>query len=513
MSASHAGGGAPNQIRIGVLGGGTAGYLSALAFQRHVPGAYVEVIAARDIPPIGVGESTFPQIVGFLHEYLGLPIDGFYASVQPTWKLGTRFVWGMPGEHAFNFPFAVTDYRAAHSVGSELRRGSIMGVLMDDEKSFILRGPDDAPTLVAGAKHAYAYQLDNRRLISYLRDEVARAGIPLLDAQIVDVDLDQRGGAIHALRAADGRTLSYDLYVDCSGFRSVLLERALGVPFVDFATSLYTNRAIVGSLPNGGRIRPFTVAETMDCGWMWRISMRDEDHLGYVFSGDHCSEDEAVAEFERKTGARAQPHVLRFPTGRHEMAWRNNVVAIGNAFAFVEPLQATGIQMILSAIRRAVNVLRSDQDRAAAVREYNDATNTKWDFLRGFIALHYRFNKRLDTSFWRDCRATVDLADIVPLIDHFHRAGLLSLADAETRAGFHLLREAGIFGTHGIDLLLLGQGERPGATPADMERSRSFERKRRIWDQVSARALSQRAALDAVENRLHILTVDHAHAS
>lgn len=493
-------------MKIGILGGGTAGYLTALAFKKHVPDAIVEVIAANDIPPIGVGESTFPQIVGFIHEYLGLDPVKFYEEVQPTWKLGTKFIWGQPGEHWFNFPFDTTNHKAAHCAGFDVRRGSLMAVLMDDEKTFVVRG-DSGEFCIAGSRHQYAYQLDNRRLIAYLRDQVLAAGIPIVDAQINHVDVDENRTNVRALHSADERSFAYDLYVDCSGFRSVLLKGALGVRYVDYRTSLYTDSAVIGPLPNGGRIQPYTTCRVMDHGWMWLISMREEDHLGYVFSSAHCSTEEAVAEFEGKTGVKAHPHVLRFPSGRHEVAWKGNVVAIGNAYAFVEPLQATGIQMILSAIRRAVQVLSGQDERQAAVRRYNDASNTKWDFIRGFIAMHYRYNKRGDTTFWQDCRRDVDLAGIEPLIEYFHQHGLLSLADPETRESFSLLWDAGIFGTNGVDLILLGMGEKPGPAPRDSVTHEGawFHRKRAVWNALSKQALTQRQALTAMEHQLHAL--------
>jgi tryptophan 7-halogenase len=495
--------GAPR--RVGVLGGGTAGYLTALALNRHLPGARVEVIAAPDIPVIGVGESTFPQIVSFLHDYLGLDAARFYDEVQPTWKLGTRFVWGLPGSHWFNFPFDRTDHAAAHADGFDVRGGSLLAVLMEKEKSFLLP-QDDSDGCNLLTRTGYAYQLDNRRLIAYLRDQVARAGITLIDAHINRVDVDEAHDNIRALHASDGRTFTYDLYVDCSGFRSLLLEGALGVPHIPYRSSLFVDSAIVGSLPNQGRVKPYTTATTMDSGWAWLISMRDEDHLGYVFSSAHCTPEDASAEMKRKFGVDTHPHVLRFPRGRHAVPWKGNVLAVGNAYAFVEPLQATGIQMILSAIRNAVEVLTAPDGRADAIRRYNDLMNTKWDFLRGFIAMHYRFNRRADTAFWQDCRREVDLAGITGLIAYFHERGLLSLADPRSRESFTHLWDAGLFGTNGMDIILLGQGEQPGSTPPhDSTRIAWLRKKRAVWAAIGDRALPQNRALELVRRHPQML--------
>jgi tryptophan halogenase len=308
------------------------------------------------------------------------------------------------------------------------------------------------------------------------------------------------------LHATDGRVFSYDLYVDCSGFRSVLLEGALGVPHISYGSSLFVDSAIVGSLPNQGRIKPYTTATTMDHGWAWLISMRDEDHLGYVFSGAHCTPEEASAEMKRRFGVDTHPHVLRFPSGRHAVPWKGNLLAVGNAYAFVEPLQATGIQMILSAIRNAVDILTRPDDRHAAIQRYNALMNTKWDFLRGFIAMHYRFNKRSDTAFWHDCRREVDLAGITELIAYFHEHGLLSVADPRARERFTYLWDAGLFGTNGMDIILLGQGERPGGKPADdASRVAWLRKKRAVWAEMSDRALPQNHALQLAERNLQML--------
>jgi tryptophan 7-halogenase len=494
--------------RIGVLGGGTAGYLAALAFHRHVPGAEVEVIEARDIPIIGVGESTVPGIVGFLRDYLGLPLDEFYREVQPTWKLGGRFIWGLPGDdYRFHFPFEKMDHAAAHLHGVDVRRGALRSVLMEADKSLLMPAADHGG-YVAIVRKDYAYHLDNRSLIAYLRRCIARAGISHLDARIEQVDTDERRERVVGLRTADGRTLTYDLYVDCSGFRSVLLGRALAEPFVDFSSSLFTDTAIIGELPHGGRIKSYTTCYAMHCGWTWIIPMRNEDHLGYVFSSAHCTVDEAAAELATRLGAEAHPHVIRFPSGRHTRAWAGNVVAVGNASGFVEPLQSTGVQMTAIGIRDAIAALLA-RDRPA-IDWYNEAMRARWDFLRGFVAMHYRFNKRFDTPFWRDCR-DANLAGIEGLVAHFHERGLLSLADEATRDSFTFLWDAGLFGTNGIDIMLLGMGERPpaGTMPSDEAGRVPYSKKRRLWEMMSARALPQREALRAIEGRFDLL---HPHA-
>lgn len=490
---------------IGILGGGTAGYLAALGLKKHVPGVQVEVIAAPDIPPIGVGESTTPQIVWFLHHYLGLDAGDFYQKVRPTWKLGVQLEWGLPGDYWFNFPFDIIE-AADEAPGFDIRRASLLAVLMDLERSPVLRPEGDAGH-TAVKRNSYAYHLDNRLLIAYLREEVVKAGIPIIDARITRMDVDERKEHVTALHAGDGRSFTYDLIVDCSGFRSLLLEGALGVPFINYRPSLFTNRAVLGNLPHHHRIRPYTGAYTMKNGWVWRIPTEEEDHLGYVFSGEHCSDDEAAAEMTAVFGVQVEPHVIRFRSGRHDVSWKGNVVAIGNSYAFVEPLEATGVMMIVREVRNLVDALNGPKERAVARDEFNHVMNVKWDFLRGFLAIHYRFNKRMDTPFWRDCRAHADLAGMEGLVHHFHEKGLLTLADRDSEIHFDPLWEAGVFGTNGIDVMLLGQGERPPAAsiPRDPARTAWSRRKRALWAQLAARALPVNAALPLVKDQPGLL--------
>ncbi len=491
---------------VGILGAGTAGYLAALALRRHHPRLDVDVIASRAIPPIGVGESTIQQIVGFLHDDLGLDVGEFYRAVRPTWKLGIRFEWGLPAPHRFHFPFERIHHDAAHTEGWDVRTGSRRSLHMELGTTPLVRlaeeGDGGDGRLLPPPEGSYAYHLENRSLLRYLQAEVERAGASLVEARVVDVERSA-SGRVEALLGEDGRRFRHDLYLDCSGFSSVLLGDALGVPFVDFGASLFTDRALVATVPREGEIPPYTTATTLPAGWMWTIPMRDEDHLGYVFSSSHRTPDEAAAEMEAATGVEPEPQLLRFPSGRHARSWEGNVVGLGNAYAFVEPLESTALHLVRVAIRALVEALGRAAAPEAVRADFNRDLTTRWDFLRGFLALHYRFNKRLDTPFWRACRADVDLAGMAPLVEHFHTRGPLSLADRETKEGFGSLWEAGLFGTSSIDLLLLGQGERPpeGSVSPDPERLRRYRGEHAVWARLAAMGVPHREALELVERR------------
>ena len=240
-------------------------------------------------------------------------------------------------------------------------------------------------------------------------------------------------GAVRGLRTRDGRTLSFDLYVDATGFRSLLLGKALGVPFRSYDASLRTDAAIAADVPNEGPIAPYTLAETMNAGWCWSIPQLDSDHRGYVFATSHLSADAAEAEMRAKNPGMGAARLVRFRSGRLERCWVGNVVGVGNAYAFVEPLESTALHMLVHQVRMLLDALDGPGDDAARAR-MNDAVGAHWDTLRGFLALHYRFNRRLDTPFWRDSER-VDLASGEAMLAAFREgAPLVARPDRSGRS-------------------------------------------------------------------------------
>src|SRR5262249_6023498 len=183
--------------------------------------------------------------------------------------------------------------------------------------------------------------------VGYLGRRAREHGIGCIDAEIVDADLSEDGSSIESLVTSDGSRFKFDLYVDCSGFRSSLLEGKLRSSFISYDSSLFTDVAVVASIPHNGVIKPYTTAETMNSGWCWTIPHVEEDHRGYVFSSGFCAQDEAVREMRSKNPNMGDYWTVKFRSGRHEECWKGNVVAIGNSFGFVEPLESTAIQVIM----------------------------------------------------------------------------------------------------------------------------------------------------------------------
>ncbi|MBK7400193.1 MAG: tryptophan 7-halogenase [Myxococcales bacterium] len=472
----------PGIHTVGVVGGGTSGYFAALALQRRFPGLAITVLESPTIPIIGVGEATTTLMPPFLHAELGLDVVELFERVRPSFKLGIRFEWGKPAPHAFSYPFGPTDPHAAFTYDGDLRAQSLTSLLMQGNGGPVVADDTGTHSLLPSQK--VAYHLDNAPFVAFLADAARARGIQHRTATIDEVEVGEQG--VSGLRLSDGTTARFDLYVDASGFRSLLLGKALGTPFESFASTLFCDTAVVAAVPHGGLVRPYTTAETMDAGWCWRIPVEREDHRGYVFSSAHLSLDAAAAELARKNPGAGEPWVVRFRSGRHRRCFAGNVLALGNAYGFVEPLESTALHMVIVTLHYALGALASG---GAAQRDDVDAkVGAHWDFLRGFLGLHYRFNRRLDTPFWQAARAEVDLAGLTPFVERF-RAGDAFRLDA--RGHQH---GDPAFGNEGASILLLGQ-EVPFDNPPPRVSEADFRARALATSAVAGRALPHAEAL------------------
>ena len=514
--ASRPAAGAPGVRRVGILGGGTAGWFTALALRAQLPWLDVTVIESPGIPIIGVGEATVPTLVSFLHHYLKLDVVEFTREVKPTWKQGIRFEWGLPGDYVFQAPFD-WDVNGIGMLGSMGETGNVsaftlQSILMERNVTPVIRTNGQLESFLPLL--SFAYHLDNQKLVQYLTRTALARGVKHIDCKIVDAALSPAPSEdgepeIAHLIAEDGRELSFDLYVDCSGFRSVLLEKKLAERFHSYASSLYTDSAIAFNVPHGGKLKSYTTARTMDHGWCWNIPMVESDHLGYVFSSSHCTDDEALAEARRAWPDLTSERPIRFRSGRHDRMWVGNVYAVGNAYAFVEPLESTGLLMITRAITSLVRAFPIGPDHAVMKRFVNTSAARDWDRLRWFLSAHYKFNRRLDSPFWRDVRDGVDISGIEGALDIFKSCGPLSLLPRAIRT--NLNETAGVFfyGLAGLDCILMGQ--KVPYPNLEREPTKTWRARQQTALQFARRALPQAEALRATWERpewLRLL-VDH----
>jgi tryptophan halogenase len=480
---------------VGVIGGGTAGYFAALAIKRRFPELDVTIVESSEVPVIGVGEATTTLMPPFLHKELGLDIVEFFEQVRPTFKLGIKFLWGPPEIESFTYPFGDAAPIDSFAFERDLRPQSVTSLLIGADRAPVVRAPDGSLlSLLPSLK--FAYHLENRRFVAYLSQAAERAGIHHVDARLAEVEAAHDGSGIAALRSTTGRELRFDFYVDATGFRSLLLEGALGSSFESYASSLFCDRAIVATVPQGAAVESCTTAETMKAGWCWRIPFVGEDHRGYVHASAFLDEGAAIDEMRKKNPGMGEPSVVRFRSGRHRDFWVGNTVGVGNAYGFVEPLESTALHMVIVEIGYLLDGLarlRKGPAEPSYAAEASRAVGSHWDYLRWFLAVHYRYNGRLETPFWRAARADVDVTGLADVLARFRVEGPWLIAE-----GARFAVADPTFGYSGLMMLLLGQ-RAPGAELVRAELGRAE------WDAqlarrrgVVARALPHRDALEAL---------------
>ena len=320
---------------------------------------------------------------------------------------------------------------------------------MDETKVFS-RQPNGAPAVSQG----FAWHIENRKLVGWLEARSREAGVVVREATVSGVCRRADGG-VAALHLEDGSRVEADLFVDASGFRSELLGRAMEEPFLSYGDSLFCDRAVVGGWSRTDEpIQAFTTAETMEACWCWRIDHETIINRGYVYSSAHLSDTEAEAEYRAKNPRAGDARIVKFRTGRHARPWVGNVVAVGNASGFVEPLEATALMVIcLQSRALADGLVASDvQPTPSGVRVYNQFLNAVWDDIRDFLSIHYRFNGRLETPFWQQCRDEVALHGAQAIVDYYRENGPNMIPRSI------LLNPNSPFGLEGYYTLLIGQG-------------------------------------------------------
>ena len=438
-----------------VLGGGSAGLIAALTFRRLMPQVEVRVIRSPDIGVIGVGEGTTPYFRSHFIDYLRLDPARFHAETQPTWKLGIRFLWGPRTEFFYTFSRQFDNRWAdlPKSHGFYCRNGcenlDLHSALMSQEKT-CARRMDGRPQFEYGVT---ALHIENEKLVRYLDGVCHELGAKFIDVTVSAVERDN--ARISALVLESGERIKADLFIDASGFRSALLGRAFEQRFVSYDHALFCDRAVIGGWPRTDEvIKPYTTAETMDAGWCWQIEHERFINRGYVFSSRFISDDEARSEFLRKNPKiSGEPRLVKFCSGRYERLWCENVVGIGNAACFVEPLEATALAVIVFQARSLAEMLIESnlEPKPTTTALYNKIIGEVCDDVRDFLALHYRFNHRLKTPFWAACTRDTEIGMLKELVEFYHENGPTGLLR-------HLLPHPhNLFGLEGYLAMLVGQ--------------------------------------------------------
>ena len=436
-----------------VLGAGSAGLMTALTLKVKLPYLNVRVVRSPEIGVIGVGEGTTAVFPRHFFEYLKLNPRSFYEEAEPTWKMGIRFLWGPRREYFYTFSYEYEKrlpqltrnngfyYDEAHPwLGNA-------SAFMAQQKVFP-RKPNGMPQF----HNNHAFHIENQKLVKWLENQCQVAGVAITDAT-VSAEPGKQG--IAALITEKGERITGELYVDASGFRSELLGKTLGEPFISYTDALFCDRAVIGGWNREKEaILPYTTVETMDSGWCWRIDHEHFINRGYVYSSRFISDEEALKEFLAKNPQVSnQPRVVKFRSGRYVRNWVGNVVAVGNSAGFVEPLEATALQVICVEASTLADTLLDSlcEPTPSLIKLYNRYNGEQWDDIRNFLAIHYKFNTRLNTPFWQACRADTVLHAAEEIVEFYRENG------PSVVAGIALVHPSNSFKMDGYIAMLVGQ--------------------------------------------------------
>ncbi len=394
----------------------------------------IHLIESEAIGIVGVGEATLPHIRSF-NERLGIDEADFMAATRATFKLGIEFRdWGAIGD-SYIHPFGTfgrgQDEVNFHHYWTRLRQEGYpvpdlgefsMGVTAAKMMRFAPPAAD--PDSIAST-FGYAYQFDATLFAPYLRRLAEDLGVKRSEGRVVAVNRDGESGDITSLTMENGETIEGDLFVDCSGFISLLLGKALGEPFQDWSRWLPADRAVAMPCRTETSVTPYTSAIAMPSGWRWRIPLQHRTGNGYVYSSAFVSDDDArdalVSAVEGKPIA--EPRVLRFLAGRRERSWAHNCVAVGLASGFLEPLESTSIYLIQAAITTLIELFPAGRFSPVERDEFNRLIDLEYDRIRDFLILHYHATQRRDTPFW-DYVRTMEIPDtLAEKMELFRRRG------------------------------------------------------------------------------------------
>lgn len=398
--------------KVVIVGGGTAGWMTAAALSRFCSKSDVSItlVESEAIGTVGVGEATIPQLAKF-NAMLGIDEDAFVKATQATFKLGIEFVdWGQIGTHYFH-PFGV------HGVdleGIDFHQYWVKARSLGEDhplESYSLNakaaraGKFIRPKAEHGGflnRMAYAFHFDAVLYAAFLRDYAEARGVTRLEGIVSNVHQNPDTGFLTTLTLQDGRELEGDLFIDCTGFRGVLIEGALKAGYEDWSHYLPVNRAVAVTTEAGEPPLPFTRATAYEAGWQWRIPPQHRIGNGYVYSDQYIDPDQAERDFvSRLDGALLKdPKHLRFMTGRRKTFWDKNCVAIGLSAGFMEPLESTSIHLIQSGISKLIALFPDKSMPKVERDEYNRLLSTDFAHIRDFLILHYKATGRQDTPFW-----------------------------------------------------------------------------------------------------------------
>ena len=398
-----------------IIGGGTSGWMTAAALSTVLKGQYsIRLVESDEIGIIGVGEATIPMIQRF-NKVVGIDENEFLRETQGTFKLGIEFVnWGKLGDrymHGFGrigqdlwtVPFEQY-WRKMHTLGKAQELEAYCITRMASKANKFMQPPSDLSNSPLN-DIAYAYHFDASLYAKFLSKIAIARGVVRTEGLIVRVSQREPDGHVDAVVLASGERIEGDLFVDCSGMRGLLIEETLKTGYEDWSHWLPCNRALAVPCESAATLTPYTRSTAHRAGWQWRIPLQHRIGNGHVYCSSRISDDEATATLLANLDGKplADPRLFKFTVGMRKKAWNRNVVAVGLAGGFLEPLESTSIHLVQAAVSQLIDFFPDQGFSSTDIDEYNRISRFHFERIRDFIILHYYQNQRTDSDFWKDC--------------------------------------------------------------------------------------------------------------
>lgn len=396
--------------RVVIAGGGTAGWMTAAAISKLLSGTIdVTLIESDTVPTVGVGEATIPTL-HILHRLLGIDEADFMANTNATFKLGISFENWRKLNHQYIHSFGLIGHETwACGFHHFWLKARSLGLCNDELGDYIpehLAAREGRFSVTHQQRESYAYHLDAGLYATYLRKIAENNQVKRIEGLITDVNRHTDSGYIASVQLASGQVVDGDLFIDCSGFRGLLIEQSLHTGFESWQHQLLCDRAVAVQTESIRPPVPYTRSIAHKSGWQWQIPLQNRTGNGLVFSSHYLSEDQAIDTLLQSVSGQLinEPRVIRYQTGIRHAQWNKNCIAVGLSGGFIEPLESTGIHLFQRAIIRLLQFFPKAGIHQCDIDEFNAISKTEMEHIKDFIVLHYHLTERTDSEFWRHCK-------------------------------------------------------------------------------------------------------------
>lgn len=422
--------------RVVIAGGGTAGWMAAASLSQLLKGSLqVSLVESDNIGIVGVGEATIPPI-RTLHKLLGIDEKAFVKATNATFKLGIQFEnWGRKGD-SYIHSFGMT---GRECWAGEFHHFWLRAQREGQEHPFGAYCVEHEAALAGKFGFSqqlpmnFAYHLDASQYGQFLRKMAEENGVRRIEGTIARVDKNPSTGFIEQLALQSGELVEGDFFIDCTGFRGLLIEQALHTGYQDWSHFLPCDSAVAVQTETPGEPRPYTRSIAHDAGWQWQIPLQHRTGNGLVYCQRYLSDEDAKARLLAQIEGNTinDPRVIKFTPGKRRKGWNKNCVALGLASGFIEPLESTSIHLIMTAIVRLMRLFPFEGISDAAINEYNNKFDSEMQCILDFIVMHYHVTQRDDSPFWRHCKEMEIPDSLKHKLDLFKNTGLVFLDDGD----------------------------------------------------------------------------------